>query len=244
MVMEAKRNHQRKLRRSSREVRKTPEECGILKSWWTMSFKKRKVSTVSNAAHRPGSMKIKNWREFSTEDDIGDLEKNSFRGDVGPSAWLEWALGQWEDRGWSQWAELTLEVLRSKERSINGALVGGRGEVKTGLFLSFLFRKEEIPMYLYANKKDPVERRKMRMQEKHGKIAGVMSLSRQERIGYSTQVEGLALSKNTDHKIILTGEKTVHEHSCRRVSRGSGKSSLPTASICQWRRKPGHQLMG
>lgn len=44
------------------------------------------------------------------------------------------------------------------------------------------------------------------MQEKKGSIAGVMSLNRQEWIGYSTQVEGLALSKKTDHKIILTGE--------------------------------------
>ena len=35
-----------------------------------------------------------------------------------------------------------------------------RDEVKTGLCLSFLFKVEEVSIYLYADGKDPVEREK------------------------------------------------------------------------------------
>lgn len=45
-----------------------------------------------------------------------------------------------------------------KERNTDEAIVGGRGGVKTGLFLTFLLKMEELSIYLYADGKDTVER--------------------------------------------------------------------------------------
>lgn len=44
-----------------KQTNKTPEECGVLKSWWTKSFKKERVSTEFNAAHMSGSIDLSQW---------------------------------------------------------------------------------------------------------------------------------------------------------------------------------------
>lgn len=81
--------------------------------------------------------------------------------------------------------------MRWKEKNING-----QDEVKTELLLSLLFKMEEASIYLYADRKDPVEREKTDNAGKRGRTARVMSLNTQEWTGYSTQAEGLVLPKN------------------------------------------------
>lgn len=60
------------------------------------------------------------------------------------------------------------------------------------------------------------------MQEKKGRTARVMSLNRQEWIGYSTQVEGLVLPKNRPQHHTNRIVNKVYEHSYRQVGRGDG----------------------
>ena len=62
--------------------------------------------------------------------------------------------GEWIQRICSQWLQISLK-LRCKEKNING-----QDEVKTELLLSLLFKMEEVSIYLYVDRKDPVQREK------------------------------------------------------------------------------------
>ena len=78
--------------------------------------------------------------------------------------------------------------MRCKEKNING-----QDEVKTELLLSLLFKMEEVSIYLYADRKDPVEREKTDNTGKKGKYcqSHVLEQTTGDWIQYTSGVVGL-----------------------------------------------------
>lgn len=78
--------------------------------------------------------------------------------------------------------------MRCKEKNING-----QDEVKTELLLSLLFKMEEVSIYLYADRKDPVEREKTDNTGKKGKDcqSHVLEQTTGDWIQYTSGVVGL-----------------------------------------------------
>lgn len=172
-------------------------------------------------------------------DVAGDLEKNSFRGEVGSPEW-NGLQGEWMERMHSQWGELCLEELWS-QRNKNSILVGGEMRSRQDYFsLSFSRWKKIINVFVcwWEGPSGEGENWWCGRKEMLGH-ARVRSLTRQEWIGYSTQVAGLVSPKNIDHNITAIGEWIKYMN----IATGRWVEAVVNvlfASIYQWSRKQGH----